>query len=271
MGLSKNKMEDIEQRERLMEDVNMAGATSQQGQVNAQTQYYLQEQERGMAESQLECETTLTKLYHQLMQDIPIINNQGDIEWKSITDEKKRRLTDDGVYRIIELISFYVNKENLLSNFNEDQINGIMLRFRKAFSANILMRYKLYFRQPNFKECKEIFENRIKDKTTIKMFAGEMSGLKLDETEERKKLLFEYEDRIEYELNKIKEEKKKEMLSEFELLFEQLSQLVYATLNRAWKGEERGSIRRHTNISEIIGARPQQQQEGGLFSKWGRK
>jgi len=61
------------------------------------------------------------------------------------------------------------------------------------------------------------------------------------------------------------------MLSEFELLFEQLSQLVYATLNRAWKGEERGSIRRHTNISEIIGARPQQQQEGGLFSKWGRK
>jgi len=59
---SKNKMEDIEQRERLMEDVNMAGATSQQGQVNAQTQYYLQEQERGMAESQLECETTLYKI-----------------------------------------------------------------------------------------------------------------------------------------------------------------------------------------------------------------
>jgi len=29
-----------------------------------------------------------------------------------------------------------------------------------------------------------------------------MSGLKLDETEERKKLLFEYEDRIEYELIK---------------------------------------------------------------------
>ena len=59
------------------------------------------------------------------------------------------------------------------------------------------------------------------------------------------------------------------MLSEFEMLFEQLSQLVFATLNRAWKGEERGSIRRHTNISEIIGSRPNMPKEsGGMFSRW---
>ena len=265
-------MNDEEHRERQMEDVNLAGATSQQAQMNAQTQYYLQEQERGMAESQLECETTLTKLYHQLKQDISIINSQGDIEYLPITDEKKRRLTDDGVHRIIELMSFYVNKENLLSNFNEDQINGIMLRFRLAFSANILMRYKLYFRQPNFEECKQIFLQRISDKKTLRMFAAEMAGVKIDSDKVQKELLFEYEDKMEYELNKIKEEKKKEMLSEFELLFEQLSQLVYASLNRAWKGEERGSIRRHTNISEINSPmRPQQNQDGGLFSRWGRK
>jgi len=171
----------------------------------------------------------------------------------------------------MELMSFYVNKENLLSNFNEEQINGIMLRFRLAFSANILMRYKLYFRQPTFEECKAIFLLRIEDKRKLKLFAGEMAGVKLDSKEIEENLLKEYENRIEQELAKIKEEKKKEMLSEFEMLFEQLSQLVFATLNRAWKGEERGSIRRHTNISEVIGNRPQQQKEsGGMLSRWKR-
>ena len=255
----------------LAENTAIATQLAQKRSIDNQNQYYQQEQETNLAEAQLECETTLTRLYHQLRQDFITLNNQESITWNEIKDQKKRRLTDDGVNRIMELMSFYVNKENLLSNFNEEQINGIMLRFRLAFSANILMRYKLYFRQPTFEECKAIFLLRIEDKRKLKLFAGEMAGVKLDSKEIEENLLKEYENRIEQELAKIKEEKKKEMLSEFEMLFEQLSQLVFATLNRAWKGEERGSIRRHTNISEVIGNRPQQQKEsGGMLSRWKR-
>lgn len=264
-------MNEEEHRERQIEDMNIAGAVQQQGQATAQQQYFMQEQERTMFEAQTECETTLQKLYNQLKQSVFVIDKQGEGNWVAILDEKKRRLTDDGVNRIYELMSFYINKENLLSNFSEDQINGIMLRFRKAFSANILMRYKLYFRQPTFEECKDIFNQRISEQRKMKMFAAEMAGIKLDETKVKTDLLLLYEDKMEYELAKIKEEKKKEMLSEFELLFEQLSQLVYATLNRAWKGEERGSMRRHTTISELVGANRPQQQPGGMFSSWGRK
>lgn len=257
----------------LAENLAIGSGVTQQANQSAQTQYYMQEQEKNLAESQLECETTLTKLYHQLRQDTFKVGEDGSVSWNEIEDKKKRRLTSDGLNRIIELISFYVNKENLLSNFSEDQINSIMLRFRLAFSANILMRYKLYFRQPSFKECKEIFLKRIEDKKTLKVFAGEMAGIKLDADVVERNLLKDYEARIEYEIDKIKEEKKKEMLSEFELLFEQLSQLVYSTLNRAWKGEERGSIRRHTNISEVIGGRTQdpQQQNTGNFFRWKKR
>jgi len=56
------------------------------------------------------------------------------------------------------------------------------------------------------------------------------------------------------------------------LIIVQLEIIVFATLNRAWKGEERGSLRRRMNVSELIGAsssRPQQP-KGGFFS-WGRK
>lgn len=47
------------------------------------------------------------------------------------------------------------------------------------------------------------------------------------------------------------------------MIFESLSQLVFAILNRAWKGEERGSIRRHTNISEILGKNSPMDYENG--------
>lgn len=260
-----------EQSTQLAENLAVGNAISGQAQANAQAQYYRDEQERSMTEAQLDCNTTLTNLYHQLRQDTFQVGGEGVNDWEEIKDKKKRRLTDDGLNRIMELMSFYVNKESLLSNFSEDQINSIMLRFRLAFSANILMRYKLYFRQPNFEECKDIFKDRIGEKIKLKMFAGELVGIELEEEEVKQKILNEYENKMEYEINKIKEEKTKEMLSEFELLFEQLSHLVYATLNRAWKGEERGSIRRHTNISEVVGIKPQQQQNQGGFFKWGRK
>jgi len=55
------------------------------------------------------------------------------------------------------------------------------------------------------------------------------------------------------EIEKIKQEQTKLNLREFEMIFTQLKALVESTHNRAWKGEERGSLRRHFNISEVIG------------------
>jgi len=73
-------------------------------------------------------------------------------------------------------------------------------------------------------------------------------------------------ERFEYEIQKIKEERTKLNLREFEMIFTQLKALVEAIHNRAWKGEERGSLRRHFNISEVIGGKPQMpQKKGGWF------
>jgi len=45
-----------------------------------------------------------------------------------------------------------------------------------------------------------------------------------------------------------------------------MKHIVESTHNRAWKGEERGSLRRHLNISEVIGGGQQQQQKQ---KRWG--
>lgn len=260
-----------EEQEEALAKMQMQGAVAQSQQQAQATQYYVQEQEKLFAEAQLECETTLKTIYYRLRQDILKPDKDGNLGWIPIEDQTKRRLTDDGVERIMELMSFYINKENLLSNFSEEQINRIMLTFRLAFTGNILMRYKIYFRRPSFEECKAILEKRVEERAKMRAFASELLGKEVSEKTIKEEMLEEMEERIEYEIEKIREEKSKENLKEFEMLFEELSQMILATLNRAWKGEERGSLRRHTNITEISTTKPPVVEgRGGIFN-WRRR
>ena len=169
----------------------------------------------------------------------------------------------------MQTIHFYVNKNSLLSNFSEDQINRIMLRFVCELNDLVLLKYQILFKELSFEECKEIILERIKDKKAMRMFTLDILGKKYDEKTINDEFLLELEKTLEMEMSKIKEEQRKEKLRDYGLLMAQLEQMVYATLNRAWKGEERGSIRRHTTISELIGNKPQQQGKGGIFS-WGK-
>ena len=257
-----------EEYNQIFEQSQIASAVGQQAQQQAASQYFLEDKERNLAETQIEVETVLEKIYHLLKQDIYFIEN-GKEDWKELSDPKQRALTDWGVDRLMQTINFYINKNVLLSNFSEDQINRLMLRFCNELNDLVLLKYEKLFRQPSFEECKEILLARIDEQKKLKMFASEIVGIKLNEAEVKKTLLEETEARIEYEMKKIKQEQIKEKLKEYGLLMAQMETMVYASYNRAWKGEERGSIRRHTNISEVIGgnrATPNKE-SGGMF-KW---
>jgi len=73
----------------LAENTAIATSLAQKNSIDNQNQYYQQEQETNLAEAQLECETTLTRLYHQLRQDVITLNNQESITWNEIKDQKK--------------------------------------------------------------------------------------------------------------------------------------------------------------------------------------
>ena len=120
-------------------------------------------------------------------------------------------------------------------------------------------------------ECKEILKERINEKISNKQMTAEILNQEFNEEEIKKVILNDMKPRMEYELNKIKSEKTKLNLREFEMIFTQLNALVEATHNRAWKGEERGSLRRHFNISEVIGGKsPVPEKQGGFFG-WGKR
>ena len=65
----------------------------------------MEEQEKSLAESQLDCQETLNKVYHLLRQDVlrPNKENKGLLEWTPITDATKRVLTDVGVDKLMQV------------------------------------------------------------------------------------------------------------------------------------------------------------------------
>jgi len=258
----------------IMEYANIGGQVGQAAQAAAAAQYYVEEQEKNLAETQLDVESIIEKIYHLLKQDVlkPNMEKDGKLDWFPIKDIKQRALTDWGVDRIMQVINFYINKDVLLSNFDEKQINRNMLRFCVELNDLVLLKYQLLFRQPSFDECKEILKGRLEDKKKLRRYAIEILGKEVTKEQEKeieKQILNEIENRIEQEIAKIKEEQRKEKLREYGLLMAQLESIVYATYNRAWRGEERGSIRRHTNISEVLGNKPSvSNTSGGGVFKW---
>jgi hypothetical protein len=237
---------------------------------NKQMQYQMEEVEKNLADSQLDCETTLNKIYHLLKQDALKLNDEGILDWHPISDAKKRVLTDDGVDKIMQIVQSYINKETLLSNFDDKVIQRRMLDFSLSFSALMFMKYEIFFRTPSMEECQEILKAKIDEKVWKKKMSCDLLGKEFNEVKIRKEILDEFEDRIEYELSKIKQEQTKLNLREFESLFHQIKALVEATHHRAWKGEERGSLRRHFNISEVIGGGQPQQKKGGSWFGFGK-
>ena len=260
---------ESEETAKAMGQTALAGQVGQQAQTSAAAQYYSQEQDRTMAETQLEVYSLLEEIYHNLRQDKTELKKDGTMGWSPNTNPEQRFLTDKGVERIMQLMKFYINKNTLLSNFSEDQIKERMLEFALALNANIFMKYESYFREPSIEECKIVLRKRVEEKVKIKMFAHEFLNLTPNKNKITDEVLSDIGNKIEYELQKIKEESKRHNLREYELLFVQLKSVVEATHNRAWRGEERGSLRRHMNVSEIIGASNQGnvKESGGSF-KW---
>jgi len=237
---------------------------------NNQMQYQMEEQEKNLAEAQLDVEETLTKIAHLLRQDTLKLNDEGVFEWFAIEDKKKRILTDEGVDRIMQVMQSYINKETLLSNFDEKTIARRMLEFSLSFSALIFLKYEIFFSSPSLEECRDILKERIKNKVQVKKMNSQIFNEGFDEKEEENIILNELRGRLDYEIEKIKQEQTKNNLREFEMIFTQLKALVESIHNRAWKGEERGSLRRHFNISEVIGGKnPITEKKGGIFG-WGR-
>ncbi len=233
---------------------------------SAQHQILIQDQEKGLAEAQLDVEEIIERIHNLLEgKEFKDLGN-GVRGWVESNNNDNKTLSEWGVHRIMQTVRFHINKNTLLSNFSAEQIDRLMLSFMTEMNDLVLLKYEKLFREATFEECKQILEDRLKDRRNLKKFALEILGENPDDEKINKQVMKEMEGLIEKEIQEIKEQQRRERIKEYGLLLEEIESQVFATYNRAWKGEERGSLRRHATFSDVrTTGMAQPQKKGGVF------
>lgn len=241
-------------------------------QQQAQQQAMFQEQERGLAEEQLDVKEVIRDIFKLITgKKITINLESGNYEWEDSKDEsfklQLRVLSDYGVQKIMEKVIFYINKNVLLSNYDDSEIMRIMYDFTTCLNDFVLMRYEGFFYEPTFEECVKILESKITDKEKLRSFTIELLGLKPDKEKIRQDIIEEMEGRIEYEINKIKAEELEKRINEYDSITMEIEHQVLNTYRRAEGGIERSSLRKHAQFTEVRALAPEgmQKGKGGMF------
>jgi hypothetical protein len=90
---------------------------------------------------QVDMEEILERFEHFLRGD-ELIEKDGNKIWVKSEDKKDRIVNEYGVNEIMNFISMYLNKNTILSDYSDDEINEIMFNFGKSFSDYLFRVYE---------------------------------------------------------------------------------------------------------------------------------
>ncbi len=185
------------------------------------------------------------------------------MRWTDPEDPDLVTLTDHGIHTIMNTITFYINKNTLLSFYDEDTINNKMKDLATALTDYLFMNYEKTFQMPTQEECKKVLIERLRKKQKTILDEGELRGMKLNPDAVWKKLINDITD-YEKEIIKIKEQKMKDKLKKFELLIRTVQDAIHSTYLRALYGQERRTLRQHIHVTESLGNNMNQQNQGSF-------
>jgi hypothetical protein len=214
----------------------------------------LQDQDKGMISEQLDVSEILNNMYYLLkgyvLKQEP---KSGFMQWSKPETNDMIILSDYGVNYVLGVVQWYVNKNTLLSNYEDEIILSKMEDIATTLADNLFMDYENMFCQPTDEDCKIEIENRIKKKVEHEVFTKKIMGEKYDDKEIRTRVLNEMKPRFERELIVIKQQKMKSKMKRFETIMRCVQDTIHSAYNRAWKGQERRTLREHIHITESKG------------------
>jgi hypothetical protein len=223
----------------------------------AQQEVMMKSQDASMVKEQLDLTEELERIDYLLRGYTTEINQEtGEIKWIPPKNNEMVILSEYGVHLVRNTIAWYINKDTLLSNYDEDTIKEKMEDFASDLNDTVFMEYEKVFQYPNFEDCKQELNARIENKTKLRVYAREIMGEKLNEREKeaiKERIIKDVEPIIEKELEKIKQQIMKNKLKRFMLFIRVIQDIVHSTYNRAWNGQERKTLREHIHISETKG------------------
>ncbi len=101
---------------------------------------------------QLELDSILERVEHMLRGDKPRFVN-GSLIFVSPENDEDRIFTDFGVSEIMRVLSMYLNRNTILSNYDEETINWKVLDFGNEIADLIYLKYEMMFSIPTYESC----------------------------------------------------------------------------------------------------------------------
>ncbi|KKN39987.1 hypothetical protein LCGC14_0737580 [marine sediment metagenome] len=101
-----------------------------------------QTQDTNLIVWQLELDNILERIEHLLKGDIIKSDAEGNAEYVTPTDNSLVILNDYGVQLIMNVVSFYLNRNTILSNYSEERINNILYDLGNELADVVYINYE---------------------------------------------------------------------------------------------------------------------------------
>ena len=116
-----------------------AGSLNSQSDLQAQS---IEQQEKGLAEEQLDLAQELERLEHLFRGELLKIDDNGNSYWKKPEDDRLVLLNEYGINRVMLILNAYLTKIKLLSNYSEEIINKKMEDIATEVADDLFMEYR---------------------------------------------------------------------------------------------------------------------------------
>jgi len=121
------------------------GSKDQQDKINQLSSYVhsgMQGQDSNLIVYQLELDNILERIEHLLKGDIINDDGQGNVTYKKPDNNDLIILNDYGVQLIMNIISFYLNRNTILSNYQPERINEILYDLGNELADLVYINYE---------------------------------------------------------------------------------------------------------------------------------
>ena len=144
---------------------------------NTQQEVIMGQQEKSMIAEQLDLGDELDRIDYLLRgYTIEHDTETGASKWVAPSTNDMILLSDYGVHLIRNTIAWYMNKNTLLSNYDDVTILHKMEDFSEALNDTIFMEYEKVFQYPSLDDCKRLLLERLQSKKDVRVFAKELLG-----------------------------------------------------------------------------------------------
>ena len=124
----------------LMASYNKAMSVNQDPRMNSSNSMFKSPTNENLIQWQLELDSILERIEHMLRGDV-IKFEQGHMVWMKTTNPQYIIFNDHGVTEIMRILSMYLNRNTILSNYDEATINDKMLDLGKEIADLIFLKY----------------------------------------------------------------------------------------------------------------------------------